>query len=432
MTELIDDLQQRLARYPSTTHPAEHATLRFNLGLALAEDPEGERTSQLRAAIEQYAEALRIFTPSAHPRERARVLTALGAAERELGRPAQARDRFTEALRLVTVESAEAGAAANGLGLALTDLGERREAIAAYRQALSAFADRPRQRAATLHNLGLALAAEGSPSAIREALEAYDQGLEGVGPTTDGYVWAALHHARAVALMDLPGDRVRYLHDAIRSETAALGVFTRRSHPFQYAMARNNLGVAYEELSSGDITMLRRALVALEEAVTIFDPRLHPEPWGQAKQNLERVERTLDVMVGKRLGPSWHFAHLTAAVGGPERTELLRTRLSLVFELPRQVRVGMLAALDAGITRLDSTSQSAVTRGWMNVLMEHPRDLVIEALASRLRAHEALDPPQRVVAIRALEAALGELEVLQRVAIRDALGSLGYERPDSS
>jgi tetratricopeptide (TPR) repeat protein len=434
MTELVDDLRQRLSRYPMTTHPVEHATLRFNLGMALAESPHGNHTEHLMTAIEQYAESLRVFTATAHPRERARVLTALGAAERELGRPIQARDRFTEALGLVSVDSApaEVGAAANGLGLALADLGDREDAIAAYRRAEAAFSDRSRQLAATLHNLGLVLAAGGSPQALTDALEAYRQGLDLVDPRTDGYVWASLHHARAVALMGLPGDRMRHLNDAIRSETAALTVFTRRSHPFQYAIARNNMGVAYTELSSGHATMLRRALVALEEAVTIFDPRLHPEPWQQAKQNLDGVERSLGEGVDFVRDRSAHFATLAAEVSGPERTELLRTRLSLVFEHPLERRTSMLAALDNAIVGLDGTSQNVVTRSWMTVLMEHPRDHVLEALASRQRAHERLDHPQRAIAVRAVEAALGELEVLQRVGIRDTLSSLGYQRPDGS
>jgi hypothetical protein len=92
----------------------------------------------------------------------------------------------------------------------------------------------------------------------------------------------------------------------------------------------------------------------------------------------------------------------------------------------------MLAALDNAIVGLDGTSQNVVTRSWMTVLMEHPRDHVLEALASRQRAHERLDHPQRAIAVRAVEAALGELEVLQRVGIRDTLSSLGYQRPDGS
>ena len=434
MTALIEDLRQGLARYPVSTHPLEHATLRFNLGMALAESTQADHASHLTAAIEHYAEALRVFTATAHPRERARVLTALGAVERELGRPLQARDRFAEALGLVSVESApaEVGAAANGLGLALADLGERTAAISTYRRAMSAFTDRPRQLATTLYNLGLVVASEGSPQALSEALDVYRRGLEHVDPSTDGYVWASLHHARAVALMGSPGDRTRHLAEAVRSETAALTVFTRRSHPFQYAIARNNMGVAYTELSSGDPTMLRRALVALEEAVTIFDPRLHPEPWGQAKENLDGVERSLGGGVGTAENRSAHFAALAAEVSGPERTELLRTRLASIFELPSEMRSSMLTALDDAIVALDAASQDVVTRSWMGVLMEHPRDHVMQALASRQRAHERLDDPQRAIAVRAVEAALGELEVLQRVGIRDALTGLGYTRPEGS
>lgn len=433
MTNLTAELRQRLARYPVATHPVEHATIRFNLGMALAESPTGSHADQLNAAIGEYAEALRIFTGQTHPRERSRVLCALGAAERELGLPLLAKDRFSDALELVDVDDApaEVGTAANGLGLALMDLGDPDSAIAAYRFAQTAFASHPRQLASTLHNLGQGLSSAGTPEALEEAIGAYEQGLNLVRPETDGYVWASLHHARAVALMDLPNERTDHLREALRSETAALTVFTRRSHPFQYAIARNNMGVAYEELAPGDITMLRRALAALEEAVIIFDPRLHPEPSQHARANLTRVERSLDTLLSQELDRSTHFAHLAGAVSEPERKELLRTRLSMAFDLPPGMRAPMLSELADAIVRLDEQAQHAVTRTWMSVLMEQPGDHVREALESRQRADARLGPPAREISARSIEAALGELEVLQRVSIRDALTEFGHQRPGS-
>lgn len=432
MTDVVDDLRRRLDEYPAATHPIEHATLRFNLGLALAEAPHSGREERLRLAIAEYAAALSGFPRTTHPREHARVLTALGAAERDLGHSLPARDRFRDALQLVESldSTAEIGAAANGLGLALADLGDREEAIRHYRRAIEAFGrTHPRQRATTLHNLGQALAAAGTADALEHAAQVYREGLGLVEPATAGYVWASLNHALALALLGIPAGRHEHLHDAIRCEAAALTVFTRTAYPFQHAVAKNNLGIAYEELSPADLTMQRRALVAFEDAVGLFDPRLHPDLWRQARSSLDRVLSHLGTL-SPDLERVDHFVRLTSEVGPPERLDLLRYRIGTVLDRPEPVRAAGLAELDRAIVRLDEDAQVVITRAWLAVFMEMPHQSLRMALRSRHERHMELQGVARSRAVRAVEAALGDLEIIQRVMVRDLLTEFGHERPD--
>lgn len=429
--EIISELKSRLARFPAATHPVEHAAVRFNLGLATAERPDGDRVANLHAAIGEYAQALAGFDPDRQPRERARVLMALGAAESELGLLIQARDRYTEAVDLldVTRTPGEWGAASNGLGLVLAALREREAAISAYRAALDAFGSGyPRQRATCLYNLGLVLAQTGAVSDLEAACACYEEALSVLAGEPAGYVAGAVHNALGLALMDLPGDRLGHLTRAVESFREALEVFTRRSHPFQHALAKNNLGVAYEELAVGDDpVMLRRAMVSLEDALGILDYRLHRELWSQARVNLDRVERRLAAVAPGRTRAE-HFVELLSSVSGPELRALLRYRLPLIYSDhdPTEGR-----AFDEAIAGLDSEAMSMVTRAWLSALMEQSPEVLDRALRSRQDSHAGLDGERLLEAQNAIEDALGELEILQRVRVRDMLIQLGYERPES-
>ncbi len=411
----IDGLRRLLADHPPAT--VEHGTIQFNLGLALAEAPHGDRDANLRAAIGHYAEALRVFDAARFPTERARVLNALGAAERELGLPLQARDRFQAALD-ATSAPAEAGAAANNLGLVSVDLGEAGAAVDAYNRALESFdaAPYPRQRAATLHHRGQALAAAGDLAA---AVADYLAALELAPPEQAAYVHGSAQLSLAVALL---GSRPARAAEAVAALHAALAIFTRTAYPFQHAVTKHNLGVAFEELAGDDPTGLRRALAAFEDAVQLLDPRLHEEQWREAKAGLDRAQARL----GGGSRPE-HFAQLLAAVAPPERRELLRYRLRALLDLPEPRRGEALAELDRAIADILD-----VTVAWIHVLMEQPGDDLVTALDVRMRVLDELPSTRRAAALAGLEAALGDLEVLQRVAVRDRLETLGYQRPDGS
>ncbi len=424
----IQGLQRLLADHPAATSPLEHATIQFNLGLAVAESPHGDRDANLRQAIRHYAAALGGFDER-FPTERARVLNALGAAERDLGLPVQARDRFIAALAL-TAAPAEAGAAANNLGLTLVDLGQPAAAVGAYDRALELFsaAGYGRQRAAARHNRGQAHAAVGN---LEAAAADYRAAIDLVRPDEAPYVHGSAQLSLAVALLDTPGDRQQLVAEAVAALGAAGAVFTRSAYPFQHAVVKHNLGVAFEDLAGQDPTGLRRALVAYEDAVRLLDPRLHEAEWGEARAGLDRVEQRLAVVAGPS-SRAQHFAALLGAVSAPELRELLRYRLRALLDLPGAPRDQALAELDCAVLGLEPAAASTVTVAWLGVLMEQPHDDLLAALRVRQAVMEELSGDAQPAAAAAIEAALGNLEIIQRVRVRDLLVEMGYERPDGS
>lgn len=430
----IRRLLEQLERYPAEVHPVEHATIQFNLGLAYAEQPNGDRPRSLAAAIRCYAAALSGFDALAYATERSRVLVALGAAEKDLGRPRQARDRFQEAADLINpaVNPAEYGSARNALGLAEMDLGYPEAAIAAYGEALTAFevTSYPRQRAATLHNLGLAHAEVRTPENLELAVDACQQALRLVTVADAPYIFAASHLTLATSILALPADsRPSRLAAAIESLSASLTVFSRLTYPFQHAVVKHNLSIALDELASRDLAMTRRALMHAEDSVAIFDPRLHPAQSKEARANLARIEQRLSEEWGRETRSS-HLAGLLASLSQSERLAIIRYRLTAYLSTPEPYRSTRLEDFDRAVTRLQPQELSAVTRAWMSVLMEQPDEALQAALSVRHRVNESLTGPQRTAASVAMEDAMGDLEILQRMRVRDLLTELGHERPE--
>lgn len=429
----IEGLRAHLTQYPKSSHPVEHATVQFNLGLALAESTSGDRDQNLRSAIGAHAEALDGFDSIRYPLQRARVLNALGTIERELGMTVVAIDRYRDAVGcLEGLEApAELGSTLNNLGLTLADAGDIDGALDAYERALHAFDEvgYPRQRATTLVNRGLALAARDTVESLAKALADYDRALALVDPESAPYVHAHAHHSRGVALMAQPEDRQRALAEAIRSFDSALAIFTRHGYPFQHAMTRHNLGLAFMELAPHDPTSLRRSLSALEEAASILDPRIHREHWLEVTAAMERAHQALRDLGDERTRVE-HFAALVASASPPERRSLLRYRLRWLLTLREPHRTEALAAHDRAIVRLAPKELAEVSRAWISVLMEQPHEQLEAGLRSRQEAQAPLEGDQLQAALSATEDALGELETIQRVRVRDMLAEMGYERPE--
>ncbi|MDP3984701.1 MAG: tetratricopeptide repeat protein, partial [Acidimicrobiia bacterium] len=423
----------QLGSYPASTRPVEHATLQFNLGLALSESPTGDRLANLKAAVTAHAEALSLFDSDRYPLERARVLTALGAAERELGMPAVARDRFVAARSLAdpVAAPAEHGAATNNLGLAFTALGQFSEAEEALKEALDSFAgpDYFRQRLATLHNLGQAQAAQATSESLDRAIATYRAAIDQADPGQHAYVYAMLNQSLALAHLSYPSARSQHLDHAITACHDALTVFVKRSYPFQHAVVKNNLGVAHLEQPHDRLDHLRKAMACFEDALGIFDPRLHRVWWEEARANLAKTDAALRMEGATATRPE-HFAALAGAQAPSARLDLLRARLRDLLDLPEPRRSEALAALDHAFLRRPAIELEGLATSWMQVLLEQPDDQLQTALAVRLSEHQLLDPAQRQAALAAFETAVGDLEVLQRMRIRTLAGQLGYVRPE--
>ena len=429
---VISGLRDRLDAYPKETRPIEHATVQFNLGLAHAEAPTGDRNANLGTAIKCYAEALSGFSEYRFPVERARVLNALGSAERDLGSSELALERFEQADRLVRAETApaELGAINNNIGLVLTDLGRIEEAEAAFEKALEHFDTRnyARQRMATLHNLGQAQAAGGGLDGLTRARDTYRQGLDLATGKETLYLEAMIRTSLGIVLSSVPEDRAPNLSEAIGHHRAALQVFDQLTYPFQHAVTNNNLGVAYLENPDVDPVDLLRAAACFESVLRIFDPRIQPHLWREARVNLDRATTALsDAGLGD--DRIQHHISLAAAIDDAERLAVMRPWLTAHLRLPPDRRQEVLVQQSAAIVALPENEQTSVTTTWMAVLMEQPQDQLDAALRARMQSHLGLKGDGTQAALRSLDAALGQLEILQRVAVRDRLADLGYKRP---
>ncbi len=433
--EVIEALEAQLARTPRATRPYEHAALAYRLGLAYAESPLGTPTEGLRKALACYDVAAAIFDPRFDPVEHGRVLNAAGAAQRALGERQRAVTLFEKAAELLTERQAERAAAFNNLGLVRTELGQLEAAVEAFDVALELFdtssAEGRRGRVATLHNRGQAHGAMATEEGLEAALADYDEARADLDPDEAPYHHGLVNHSMGVAcssLADLrPSDRESLLQEAIKAFTESLTVFTRRSFPFQYAMARYNLGLAHASL--GGAMNLRRALACFEDAVAVLDTRVYADAWRHAYASLERTEKELE-SIAPGAGRADHFVELVAGSQRDFRNQLMRERLTRLLELPDPTRRSAIAELALASVRLDAARARAVIEAELSVLMELPNEYLEVGLTARLQAHSRLDEAQREHADRALDAAIGEaLQGPQRIFVRDFLYSLDWERP---
>ena len=174
---------------------------------------------------------------------------------------------------------------------------------------------------------------------------------------------------------------------------------------------------------------MRRALSCFEDALGLLDPRLHAEQWSECKANLDRVIGALSP-TGAGADRIEHFSYLVRDTTPAEAQKLLRFRIRSYLELPEPHRSRSLTALDRAIVSLESEAVPRVTVLWMGVLMEQPHEHLAVALRCRQAVNGELEGEAHQAALRAMERALGELEVIQRVRVRDMLTELGYERPE--
>lgn len=424
----IAELRSRLAAI-ADERTVEWGSVQYMLGLAIAEHPSADENSY-RQAISHYAKALRVFDAERFAEPRARVYTSLGVAERALGMGAIARERFEHALELLgdSRSGPDAGAAANNLGLVHEDLGDPTRAVDAFRSAIDRFASvgARRQEATARYNLARVLAAlddrDGAENELRAAIKL-------TSPDGDGPLWAAHVHQLATQILS---DSVSTRHnEAIGLLRESLTVFTSVRHPFQHAMAKHNLGLAHAVLAAAanDPHHARAALVNFEDALAIFDPRLHAPQWRESHAGLEAMLDRLET-AGFGSDRHRHFAQFVSDVDSADRHALLSERLGRLWGLAEPARTAQIEAFDRALVSVEGPAQELLAREWMRVLTERRFDEADEALAIRSSSIAALDEEQRALATLGIERALGDLEILIRMQVRERLEQFGYIRPD--
>lgn len=250
----IRELEERLRRYPRDRYPVQHAVARFHLGLALAKE------GRLAEAEDALTTAAELFDPDGLPVEHAKALNALGATLRMAGRHEEAAAAFEHAAaRFAAADlGLERGAALYNLGLIQRELGDARGAAARFHDAWELLAAAPAHRAAAGRELGATLLALRD---LEEAVEALERALtvaDAAGETAE--LGAA---ANTLGLAHLAAGAIAAAVDALRRAASA---HPRGVRPHDYAMAKANLALAYEQAGDGP-----RARLAARQALGVRD-----------------------------------------------------------------------------------------------------------------------------------------------------------------
>jgi predicted ATPase/class 3 adenylate cyclase/predicted enzyme related to lactoylglutathione lyase len=123
---------------------------------------------------------------------------------------------------------------------------------------------------------------------VSEGLERARQGLKSAEALNDSALIASCQNNLGIAYRNLPtGDRGENLQRAIACYEAALGAYTEREFPMQWASIQNNLGITYEDLPTGErAANLQRAIACYEAALRVRTEREFPMQWARTQNNL--------------------------------------------------------------------------------------------------------------------------------------------------
>jgi tetratricopeptide (TPR) repeat protein len=212
--DAVEELEDRLRRYDAERYPVQRATAAFHLGTILTAS-DAERAASL------LEESAALFTQIGLREEAAKARNAYGASLRELGDYEAAATAFTAAAEELT-EPRDRAAALYNLGLVVGDPARLEEARALFAQA-----NARREEAAAARELGSLLLARGEAERALALL-------------TDAADDAANPLGLALLAAGRPSDAV----DAFRRAAVAN---PRTVRPVEFAMAKANLALAYEQ-----------------------------------------------------------------------------------------------------------------------------------------------------------------------------------------
>lgn len=400
--------------------------------LAVAKGELSTRPDQLDEALSLLERASRILTAERAPLEHGRILTAAASCHRAAGRSDRAVSLFEEVAELVASRASVAEHAASlvNVGLAQAEVDRPADAVVSLDAAIDMLRaedddETTRLLGAALMNRAQAHQRLGSGDAIRAAIADYEAALAVLPPNYPQAGMAA--HGLGSALLESgehdSDDTV--VKAAIAAFDRALGVFGPNTHPFQHAVARHSLALAYERRDSpGDLV---RALNCAEAALVLFDPRLHPGQWHTAAEALARFEQGLNESHGprSRIG---HIVELLGNAESDERAALLRERLRRAANQPRPRLEAELQALSRAMVERPIAEYRVVLGSLIAVLMELPEHVLEVACESLCGAHR--DVEDAVARDRALDDTVHDtLFGPQRVRMRDLLEANGWIRP---
>ena len=476
----MERLEAELARIRAGSDPDRWALVAYRVAVARSEAASGD----LDGALKLLERAGRILTEARAPVEHARICTAAGNCHRRLGRPDRAAPLFKQAADLVRdrAPAGEQAAALVNLGLALTETGRPDAALEPLGQAVDILAgaadpESRRVRAAALINRAQALQAHGGVAELERAVADYrsaaacadedtpqrgmalhglgsallesiarDQTSGAGGGESEGVGGAVGGSGGAGGASGLESEGVGEavggsggaggvggglagrIDEAISAFEQALGVLTEAAFPFQHAIARHSLAVAWER--RGGPLYAARALAEVEAAMSIFDPRLHRPQWQAAADTLARLERKLEI-VGPPKTRADHFARLLAAVSTDERAKLLRDRLQRLATAPEIRCRRDLDELAAALTRLGPVEHEEVEYEAVGEHEAAEHEVVEHEVVGSERKHEAVEYQAVGKDYEAREyEAVGEREAVEYEAVMRSMIPVLMELPD--
>lgn len=432
----VTHLEQTLRKQQQAGDRDGWALTAYRLGVARSE--LATNVADLDAAVALLEGASRVLTAERAPVEHSRILTATAHCRRAAGARAQALELFELACALVRtrVPSSELAAALVNVGLARCEVGYPEAALDPLSEAIArlgedAASDNERLASSAYLNRAQAHQAIGTGDSLEAALADYRSALAIAPPASPQEGLAA--HGLGTAYLELHerlGVTSDHIELAIEAFSRALGIFTLGAFPFQHAVAKHSLSVAYAGRgASGDVG---RALLAAEAALAVFDPRLHSTQWKASADALVRYETAFDaqqaeVLSGTRDRHDRMVATLLC-VDATERTSHLRERLVRCAAGPEVRLRAEMSALVAAFARRCPAELLDLLGSFIGVLMELPDEVLDAACVEMARASET--GTGAATFARTIDEVIHEtLFGPQRVRVRDLLGAHGWVRP---
>ncbi len=166
------------------------------------------------------------------------------------------------------------------------------EKISYLVQAVNRLSDQPGQRvAALLVDLGdtcQELLTGYRPNNLETAIQAYEQALLIYTQQATPYKWAMAQNNLGIAYQNrIRGERDQNLEVAIQAFEQTLLVYTQQATPYDWAMAQNNLGIVYQDRIQGERAQnIEAALQFYEKALLVYTQEDTPYDWAMVQNNL--------------------------------------------------------------------------------------------------------------------------------------------------
>ncbi|HEV2810417.1 MAG TPA: hypothetical protein VGV93_08495 [Acidimicrobiales bacterium] len=392
----LEELDARLARYPASRYPIQHATAQFHRGRVLIDAGfPGDAEEALRRAVELFAEL---------PLEQAKACNLLGVALRLRARLDEAQRAFAraEAAFAALGKPLEQGAATFNLGLVQAEAGETIAARRSFERARQLFGEHGAagRAAAAGRELGSVLLAAGDADAAARALEEAVHTSERAGDRVSRGL-----AANALGLAHLAAGHVAA---AVAALQTAVGAHPRSLRPEAYAMAKANLALAYEQAGDGP-----RARLAARQA--LGTPGSNRAVATQAAAVLERsgtADDDLAVVLDQEPRDRW--------------LPVIREEVIRWAEAdPPEGRRSASRWIEGQLARPDRASDLA--EAWLGVLLELPPETMEHLVRTTIAALAAHDEDARSRFRRSSARAMARFNVPQLLRLQQVFSTTAHE-----